>query len=137
VRGRLQAQPRRQSVNLVFQKGHPRTSMLTVLIYSCSFPRNSRAHSSWFRGFTSFSTEGRKAILFCTHAIWKGITFKVLEKELLSEVYSTLYLFRKMKQDKPADSSDSINKIKQTLQKRTVACPNKIKLLSRCNLYKK
>jgi hypothetical protein len=82
-------------------------------------------------------TEGRKAILFCTHAIWKGITFKVLEKELLSEVYSTLYLFRKMKQDKPADSSDSINKIKQTLQKRTVACPNKIKLLSRCNLYKK
>ena len=35
-------------------------------------------------------TEGKKAILFCTHALWKGSTFKVLEKELSSKGYDII-----------------------------------------------
>jgi flavodoxin len=64
-------------------------------------------------------TEGKKAILFCTCALWKGRTFKVLEKELSSKGYDTILSISKkgMKPDKPADFSDSINKIKNVLEK--------------------
>ena len=34
--------------------------------------------------------EGKKTILFCTHAFWKGSTFKVLAKELASKGYDTI-----------------------------------------------
>src|SRR3990170_5666875 len=34
--------------------------------------------------------EGKKAVLFCTYSIWKGGTFKVLEKELASKGYDTI-----------------------------------------------
>jgi len=63
--------------------------------------------------------EGKKAILFCTHALWKGNTFKVLEKELSSKGYDTILSVSKkgVKPDKPADFSDSINKIKKVFQK--------------------
>lgn len=64
-------------------------------------------------------TEGKKAILFCTHLFWKGSTFKVLEKELSSKGYDTILSVSKrgVKPDKPADFSDSINKIQKALEK--------------------
>jgi menaquinone-dependent protoporphyrinogen IX oxidase len=63
-------------------------------------------------------TEGKKAILFCTHALWKGRTFEVLEKELSSKGYDTiLSVSKKIKQDKFVDFSDSLNKIKKALEK--------------------
>jgi flavodoxin len=63
--------------------------------------------------------EDKKAILFCTHALWKGSTFKVLEKELSSKGYDTILSVSKkgMKPDQPADFSDSIDKIKNALEK--------------------
>ena len=64
-------------------------------------------------------TEGKKAILFCTHALWKGSTFKVLEKELSRKGYDIILSVSKkgVKPDIPADFSDSINKIKKVLEK--------------------
>ena len=64
-------------------------------------------------------TEGKKAILFCTHALWKGSTFKVLEKELSRKGYDIVLSVSKkgVKPDIPADFSDSINKIKKVLEK--------------------
>jgi flavodoxin len=64
-------------------------------------------------------TEGKKAILFCTHAFWKGSTFKILEKELASKGYNIILSVSKkgIKPDKPADFSDSIDKIKNALEK--------------------
>jgi hypothetical protein len=50
--------------------------------------------------------------------VWKGRTFGVLKKELSRKGYNTvLSISKKMKQDQPADFSDSINKIKQMLEK--------------------
>jgi flavodoxin len=63
-------------------------------------------------------TEGKKAILFCTCALWKGRTFGVLKKTLSNKGYDTvLSLSKKMKQDQQTDFSDSINQIKQVLEK--------------------
>jgi len=64
-------------------------------------------------------TEGKKAILFCTHALWKGSTFKILEKKLSSKGYDTILSVSKkgVKPGRPADFSDSLNKIKQALEK--------------------
>jgi flavodoxin len=64
-------------------------------------------------------TEGKKAILFCTHLLWKGSTFKILEKGLSSKGYDTILSVSKkgVKPDKPADFSDSIEKIKKVLEK--------------------
>jgi len=52
-------------------------------------------------------TEGKKAILFCTYALWKGRTFGVLKKELSSKGYETIIDVSKkgMKPDQPADFS--------------------------------
>lgn len=63
--------------------------------------------------------EGKKAILFCTHAFWKGSTFKILEKELASKGYDTILSVSKkgIKPDQPADFSDSIDEIKKVLEK--------------------
>jgi len=63
-------------------------------------------------------TEGKASILFCTCALWKGRTFGVLKKTLSNKGYDTiLSLSKKMKQDQPAEFSDSINQIKQVLEK--------------------
>src|SRR3972149_705718 len=64
-------------------------------------------------------TEGKKAILFCTHALWKGRTFKVLEKELASKGYDTILSVSKkgVKPNKPADFSECIDEIKKVLEK--------------------
>jgi flavodoxin len=60
-------------------------------------------------------TEGKKAILFCTHRLWKGSTFKILEKKLSSKGYEVILSVSKkgMKPDQPADFSDSLDKIKK------------------------
>jgi flavodoxin len=63
-------------------------------------------------------TEGKKAIVFCTCALWKGRTFSILKKELSRKGYDTvLTVAKKMKKDQPPDFTDSINKIKQSLEK--------------------
>jgi flavodoxin len=61
--------------------------------------------------------EGKKAILFCTHVLWKGSTFKILEKELASKGYETILSVAKkgMKPDQPADFADSIDQIKKAI----------------------
>jgi hypothetical protein len=59
-------------------------------------------------------TEGKKAILFCTCALWKGRTFGVLKKILSDKGYEIiLSLSQKMKQDQPADFSDPETKYRK------------------------
>ena len=60
---------------------------------------------------------GKKAILFCTHALWKGSTFKILEENLANKGYDTILNVSKkgMKPDKPADFSDIIAEIRKVL----------------------
>lgn len=63
-------------------------------------------------------TKGKKAILFCTHALWKGSTFKILEKELFSKGYDTiLSVSKKMRKYQTPDFSENVTKIKQVLEK--------------------
>ena len=63
-------------------------------------------------------TEGKKAIVFCTYALWKGRTFGSLKKKLSNKGYDTiLSTSKKMKKGTPPDFSESINQIKQELQK--------------------
>lgn len=63
--------------------------------------------------------EDKKVILFCTHALAKGSTFKTLEKELTNKGYKTILSVSKkgMKPDKPADFSDILKEIKKALEK--------------------
>jgi len=63
--------------------------------------------------------EGKKTILFCTNALWKGNTFKTLEKKLSSKGYVVILSASKkgLKKDVPADFSDAIAKIEKALQK--------------------
>jgi flavodoxin len=62
--------------------------------------------------------EGKKAILFCTYALWKGSTFKVLAKELSKKGYDTVLKVSK-KKVKPNETnfSDIQDKIKKVLEK--------------------
>ena len=63
-------------------------------------------------------TEGKKAIVFCTCALWKGRTFGVLTKALCRKGYETvLSVSKKMKRDQEADFSENITKIKQAVEK--------------------
>jgi flavodoxin len=63
-------------------------------------------------------TEGKKAMIFCTYALWKGRTFGSLKKKLSNKGYETiLSTSKKMKKDTPPDFSESINQIKQKLEK--------------------
>jgi flavodoxin len=63
--------------------------------------------------------EGKKAILFCTHALWKGSTFKILQRELSNKGYETILSVSKkgMKPDKPADFSDALGEIRKVIEK--------------------
>jgi flavodoxin len=63
--------------------------------------------------------EGKKAILFCTHAFWKGSTFKILAKELASKGYDTILSVSKrgVKPNEPADFSECIDEIRKVLEK--------------------
>lgn len=62
--------------------------------------------------------EDKKAIVFCTHAFWKGSTFNVLKKQLANKGYDTvLSVSKKMKPDVPADFSDVLSEIKKVFEK--------------------
>jgi flavodoxin len=63
--------------------------------------------------------EGKKVILFCTYAMWKGSTFKVLTKELASKGYDTILNVSKkgVKPNEPADFSDILYEIRKMLEK--------------------
>jgi flavodoxin len=64
------------------------------------------------------TAESKKAIVFCTCALWKGRTFSVLKKELNKKGYNTiLTVSKKMKKDQPPDFSESLNKIQKALEK--------------------
>jgi flavodoxin len=64
------------------------------------------------------TAESKKAIVFCTCALWKGRTFSVLKKELNKKGYGTiLTVSNKMKKDQPAGFSESVNKIQKALEK--------------------
>jgi flavodoxin len=62
-------------------------------------------------------TEGKKAILFCTYALLKGITFKMLAKELANKGYDIILSVSK-KGVKPNETvfSDILDEIKKVLK---------------------
>lgn len=63
-------------------------------------------------------TEGKKAILFCTCALWKGRTFGTLKKILSNKGYETIMsTSQKIKKDTPPDFSENINQIQKALEK--------------------
>jgi len=64
-------------------------------------------------------TEGKKAILFCSYALWKGRTFGVLKKELTRKGYETIINVSKkgIKPDQPAEFLENISKIQKKLEK--------------------
>ena len=63
-------------------------------------------------------TEGKKAIIFCTCALWKGRTFGTMKKKLSSKGYDTILdTSKKMKKDTPPDFSENINQIQKALEK--------------------
>jgi flavodoxin len=63
--------------------------------------------------------EGKKAILFCTYALWKGGTFGALEKKLSSKGYDVILKVSKkgIKPDKPANFTDCLDEIKKVFEK--------------------
>ena len=63
-------------------------------------------------------SDGKKTILFCTNTLWKGSTFKKMEKKLSSKGYVVILSVSKkgMKPDVPADFSDAVAKIEKALQ---------------------
>ncbi len=64
--------------------------------------------------------EGKKAILFCTYKIFgNNRTLKNMEKQLASKGYETLLMVSKkgLKPEQPADFSDALAEIKETLGK--------------------
>jgi len=63
-------------------------------------------------------SEGKKAILFCTYTIFKGGTFKVMEKELGKKGYTTI-LSASKRGVKPSktDFPEILNEIEKTVNK--------------------
>ncbi len=63
------------------------------------------------------NAEGKKVILFCTYALYKGSVFKSLEKVLSAKGYNCIADASKkgMKPDKPADFTDLIAEIKKAI----------------------
>jgi hypothetical protein len=56
--------------------------------------------------------EGKRAILFCTYAVAKGGTLKIMEQELAKKGYSTiLSVSKKGVKPNKADFSDAIDEI--------------------------
>jgi flavodoxin len=62
--------------------------------------------------------EGKKTILFCTYALLKGSTFKILAKELANKGYDTiLNVSKKGVKPNETDFSDVLDEIKKALEK--------------------
>jgi len=64
--------------------------------------------------------EGKKTILFCTYAVAKGSTFKILEKELAAKGYSTILSVSK-KGVKPSKAAfaDVLDEIARAVETQT------------------
>lgn len=61
--------------------------------------------------------EGKKTILFCTYAVAKGSTFKILEKELATKGYRTiLSVSKKGVKPSKADFADVLDEIARTVE---------------------
>jgi flavodoxin len=61
--------------------------------------------------------DGKRAVLFCTHRLWKGRTFGKLKKELKKKGYSTiLTVSEKGKEFTEEDFADAIDKIAEALK---------------------
>lgn len=63
------------------------------------------------------NAEGKKTVLFCTYALFKGVVFGTLEKALASKGYKCILKVSKkgMRPNKPADFSQCIGEIKKAL----------------------
>ena len=63
-------------------------------------------------------TQAKKAVLFCTYALWKGVTFRSLSKQLSNKGYECILKVSKKKVvPGQTDFSDVANQIKETLEK--------------------
>jgi len=61
--------------------------------------------------------DGKRAILFCTHRLWKGRTFGKLKKELKKKGYSTILCVSvKGREFSKETFSDAIGKITEALK---------------------
>jgi len=61
--------------------------------------------------------EGKKTILFCTYAVAKGSTFKILEKELATKGYRTiLSVSKKGVKPSKADFAEVLDEIARTVE---------------------
>ena len=64
--------------------------------------------------------EGKKTILFCTYAVAKGSTFKILEKELATKGYRTiLSVSKKGVKPSKADFADVLDEIARAVEVQT------------------
>jgi hypothetical protein len=81
-------------------------------------------------------TKGKKAILFCTHRLWKGSTLKIMEKQLASKGYEVILSVSKrgMSPDKSAQFLDIRKEIGNAIEKRQALQKNNEKQLHTCNL---
>ena len=62
-------------------------------------------------------TQEKKAILFCTYALWKGITFSSLSRQLKNKGYECILKISKKKViPGQTDFSDVVDQIKRTLE---------------------
>jgi flavodoxin len=57
----------------------------------------------------------KKAVLFCTYALFKGLTFRTLEKALSKKGYCCILKVSKkgLKPNQPVDFTDSLDEIKK------------------------
>ena len=63
-------------------------------------------------------TDGKKAILFCTYALWKGFTFRSLSAQLGKKGYECILRVSKKKVvPGQTDFSDVAGEVKQVLEK--------------------
>jgi flavodoxin len=66
-------------------------------------------------------TKGKKAILFCTYALWKGTTFRTLSKILKEKGYECILTVSKRKVTAQTDFSDITEKVEKTLDRAKLA----------------
>ena len=65
--------------------------------------------------------EGKKAILFCTCALWRGFTFRALSKILKEKGYDCILSVSKRKITAQTDFSDVAEKVEKTLGRTQLA----------------
>jgi flavodoxin len=66
-------------------------------------------------------TKSKKAILFCTYALWKGTTFRTLSKILSDKGYECILTVSKRKVTAQTDFSDITEKVEKVLDRAKLA----------------